>query len=284
MGYGYVQYADTKSAESALMGLKGVKLKGKKIYVRHHCTKEVSKTFVAVRSGSLTILLDQERREHLVKKARAKSAKIHFKNLNYQVTKAQLEETFGKFESFTSVVLPLLPPAREKNMGFGYAYFGEHEDAVAAIQALNKTMYSGRLLFVQWAMKKKELKRLSRNSSPQHNHQANKPHNQKTRTEIECSRTANIIGKLVRYSGDPSAGFGSVRSCGPGKITLTIANSNNRITDFWARTCMERVSTNHQQPRLFFEQYFLLLLLFRSSAGENRMLTAPTMTWPTSHF
>ncbi len=80
------------------------------------------------------------------------SSKLYVGNLNYAVTKEQLEELFSKFGEVKNVNL-------FEGKGFGFVEMANIEDAEKAMQSLNNTPFEGRNLKVEEARPPRKDKR-----------------------------------------------------------------------------------------------------------------------------
>lgn len=80
------------------------------------------------------------------------SSKLYVGNLNYAVTKEQLEELFSKFGEVKNLNL-------FEGKGFGFVEMATIQDAEKAMQALNNTSFEGRNLKVEEARPPRKDKR-----------------------------------------------------------------------------------------------------------------------------
>jgi polyadenylate-binding protein len=134
-GFGFVHYETQESAEEAISKTNGKLILGKKVFVG---------LFVGKKER-----LAQEN-------ASPKWTNIFIKNLAKSVDEAAFNTMFGKFGHITSAIL-----MKDENgsKGFGFINYETHEEAQAAIEALNGKEIDGLQVYVGKAQKKTERER-----------------------------------------------------------------------------------------------------------------------------
>ncbi|KAJ9054361.1 Protein phosphatase PP2A regulatory subunit B [Entomophthora muscae] len=133
-GYGFVQFKNHEDAELAIQKLNGMQLNSQVVYVAFH---ESSKE-----------------RESKSNKAHATFTNVYVKGLSPSVTSEQLSELFSKYGPVTSCLVQFASDGKSKE--FGFVNFQAHDDAVAAIEALNESDFHGNKILVCRAQKKSE--------------------------------------------------------------------------------------------------------------------------------
>merc|ERR1711966_154380 len=81
---------------------------------------------------------------------------IFVKNLEDEVTEAQLGELFGKFGTITEGALALMSNEEGKSKGFAFINFGDMEAARVAVDEMNGFELNGKAMYVGRAQKKSE--------------------------------------------------------------------------------------------------------------------------------
>ena len=134
LGYGFVHYETNEAAEAAIQHVNGMLLNEKKVYVGHH--------------------IPRKDRQAKIEAARAQYTNVYVKNLDPEVSQDEFQKLFEKYGIVTSAALAL--DAEGKSRGFGFVNFETHEQAAAAVEALNDSEFHGQKLFVGRAQKKSE--------------------------------------------------------------------------------------------------------------------------------
>ncbi|KAK0604215.1 hypothetical protein LWI29_013257 [Acer saccharum] len=134
-GYGFVQFENEESANTAIENLDGSILEGKSLYVAHFIKK--------------------------YERTQASFTNVYVKNLEPDVTEGWLEEKFSKFGNITSLYI-----SRDSNgvsQGFGFVNFENPEDAKRAVETMHGTQPGGsEVLYVARAQKLAERKQVLR--------------------------------------------------------------------------------------------------------------------------
>lgn len=134
-GYGFVHYETQEAANLAVNKVNGMLLNGKKVFVGF---------FVPQKERGPSGESDD-------------FTNVFVKNLDTAVTDEQLSDMFGKFGLVKSCTV--MRDGEGASKGFGFISFEEHEEARAAVDALNGTDVNGKPLWAGRAMKKKERER-----------------------------------------------------------------------------------------------------------------------------
>ncbi|KAE9547244.1 hypothetical protein FO519_009545 [Halicephalobus sp. NKZ332] len=208
-GFGFVVFADSKAAESAIKELDGyvLPISKKKLYV----TKAQNK---------------DERQAEL-----KQSVNVRVKNLNDFVTEEELREYFKTFGRIISV--KMIYDKNNKSRGFGFVRFVNPEDAETVIQNLNGRAVSiSKKLHIEKGRTKDERQpELAQNRSTANNvfiRNLDKSIND-TDLEREFQRFGAIISaKVARDGFGSSKGFGFVCFEDPQSATRAIQSMNNQ--------------------------------------------------------
>lgn len=130
-GYGFVQFENEESAQSAINQLNGMLLNDKKVYVG----------------------LFIRRQERTQANGSPKFTNVYVKNLPETTTDQDLEKLFGAYGSITSAVV--MRDANGKSRCFGFVNFQSPDAAAAAVEKLNGTTASDdKILYVGRAQSK----------------------------------------------------------------------------------------------------------------------------------
>ncbi|KAF2248000.1 Polyadenylate-binding protein, cytoplasmic and nuclear [Trematosphaeria pertusa] len=133
-GYGFVHYETAEAANNAIKHVNGMLLNEKKVFVGHHIPKK--------------------ERMSKFEEMKANFTNIYVKNVDLEATDDEFRDLFEKFGQITSASL-----ARDdqgKSRGFGFVNYVKHDDAAAAVDALNDSDFHGQKLYVGRAQKKHE--------------------------------------------------------------------------------------------------------------------------------
>uniref|UniRef100_A0A7N1A7V8 RRM domain-containing protein n=1 Tax=Kalanchoe fedtschenkoi TaxID=63787 RepID=A0A7N1A7V8_KALFE len=135
-GYGFVQFDNAVSAETAISKLNGMLMNDKQVFVEPYVRK-------------------QEREAALDK---IKFNNVFVKNLSQSVIEEDLQKVFGEYGSISSVAV--MKDGEGKSRCFEFVNFENAEDAARAIDALNGKTFDGKEWFVGKAQKKSEREEL----------------------------------------------------------------------------------------------------------------------------
>ncbi|KMP05184.1 polyadenylate-binding protein [Coccidioides immitis RMSCC 2394] len=134
-GYGFVHYETAEAAQNAIKHVNGMLLNDKKVFVGHHIAKKD--------------------RQSKFEEMKANFTNVYVKNIDQDTTEEEFRDLFEKFGEITSATL-----ARDaesgKSRGFGFVNFTSHNNAAAAVEALNDKDFKGQKLYVGRAQKKHE--------------------------------------------------------------------------------------------------------------------------------
>lgn len=134
-GYGFVHYETAEAATNAIKHVNGMLLNEKKVFVGHHIPKKD--------------------RMSKFEEMKANFTNVYVKNVEQEVTDEEFRELFEKYGQITSASLAH-DNETGKSRGFGFVNYVKHEDAAAAVDALNDTEFKGQKLYVGRAQKKHE--------------------------------------------------------------------------------------------------------------------------------
>jgi polyadenylate-binding protein len=134
-GYGFVHYETDEAANQAIKHVNGMLLNEKKVFVGHHIPKKD--------------------RQSKFEEMKANFTNIYVKNIPAESTDEQFRELFEKYGDVTSASLAR-DPETNKNRGFGFVNFINHEHAATAVEELNGKDFLGQDLYVGRAQKKHE--------------------------------------------------------------------------------------------------------------------------------
>ncbi|CAM8936569.1 unnamed protein product [Rhodiola kirilowii] len=131
-GYGFVQFENEESAQSAMEKLNGMLINDKQVYVGPFVRKHE-------RDSSLN---------------NTKFTNVYAKNLSDTTTDEDLDRIFGEYGKLTSRVV--MKDANGKSKCFGFVNFEDPDDAACAVEALNGKQFDDKEWFVGKAQKKSE--------------------------------------------------------------------------------------------------------------------------------
>jgi len=130
-GYGFVHFETAESAETAIQMVNDMLLGSKKVFVGHFRPKKER---------------EQEKETSWTN--------IYVKDLDTEVSDAQLKEMFAKHGSVSSAVV--MRDEKGASRGFGFVNFDHHEDALKAVEAINGTTVGNKKVWAGRAQKKAE--------------------------------------------------------------------------------------------------------------------------------
>jgi len=131
-GYAFVHYDGGEGANTAIEKVNGMLIAGKKVFVGPFLPRKERKS-----------------------EASPKWTNIYIKHLDKSVTEEKLKELFSPFGTITSVVI-MMDDKTNESKGFGFINFETHEQAQAAVEAMNEKEIEGKQLYVGRAQKKSE--------------------------------------------------------------------------------------------------------------------------------
>lgn len=133
-GYGFVQFEQEEDAHRAVNSLNSMLVNGRKVFVGFFQHRQV--------------------REKINGPAKFKN--VYVKNLAETVTKEDLIEKFGTCGHIDSAVV--MADANGNSRGFGFVDFLNPDDAAAAVERFNGSVFHEKVLYVGRAEKKSERK------------------------------------------------------------------------------------------------------------------------------
>eukprot|EP00249_Psilotum_nudum_P023760 c28976_g2_i1 orf=372-2312(+) len=131
-GYGFVQYEQEESAQSAIEKVNGMLINDRQVFVG---------PFI-------------RRQERDLASSGPKFNNVYVKNLAYTTTDEELRKVFGEFGPITSAVV--MRDAEGKSKCFGFVNFENADDAAQAVIALNGKKVNEKEWYVGRAQKKSE--------------------------------------------------------------------------------------------------------------------------------
>ncbi|CAI8599271.1 unnamed protein product [Vicia faba] len=131
-GYGFVQFENEESAQSAIDKLNGMLINDKPVYVGHFQRKQD-------RDNTLST---------------AKFNNVYVKNLSEAVADDDLKSIFGEYGTITSAVV--MRDVDGKSKCFGFVNFENADAAAKAVEALNGKKFDDKEWYVGKALKKYE--------------------------------------------------------------------------------------------------------------------------------
>eukprot|EP01018_Ginkgo_biloba_P010458 Gb_26955 [translate_table: standard] len=131
-GYGFVQFEQEESAQTAIDKLNGMLINDKQVYVGPFLRK-------------------QEREQA---NGGTKFSNIYVKNLSDSTTEDDLSKIFGQYGTITSAVL--MRDSDGKSKCFGFVNFESADDAAKAVEVLNFKKFDDKEWYVGRAQKKSE--------------------------------------------------------------------------------------------------------------------------------
>src|ERR1700722_8583660 len=172
---------------------------------------------------------------------KAQFTNLYVKNLDPEVGQEEFEALFNQFGTVTSAIIQVDEAGASK--GFGFVNYEHHEEAQAAVDALNDQDHNGRKLFVARAQKKAEREEELRKSYEHAKmEKLTKYHgvnlyiknleddvdDEKLRVEFEPYGTITSC-KVMRDEKGTSKGFGFVCFSSPDEATKAVAEMNNKM-------------------------------------------------------
>ncbi|KAL5975102.1 hypothetical protein ACLOJK_031778 [Asimina triloba] len=131
-GYGFVHFQQEESAQNAIKRLNGMLINDKQVYVGF---------FV-------------HRQERNQTDGSQNFTNVYVKNLSEGTTDEDLKNVFGTYGPITSAVI--MCDVSGKSRGFGFVNFQNPEDAAAAVENLNNSLFNEKVWYVGKAQRKSE--------------------------------------------------------------------------------------------------------------------------------
>eukprot|EP00033_Pygsuia_biforma_P000106 GCRY01000133.1.p2 GENE.GCRY01000133.1~~GCRY01000133.1.p2 ORF type:complete len:403 (+),score=152.36 GCRY01000133.1:702-1910(+) len=172
-----------------------------------------------------------------------KFTNIFFKNVDPSVSDEEFQKEFLTGLEFNSFVI--MKNENGESRGFGFCDFKEHEDAVKAIEKINKAVYKEKELFASRAMKKRERERElqalreARKQERISRYQGVNLYVKNLHEDIDDERLRKEFSpfgaitscKVMRFENNNSRGFGFVCYGTPEEATKAIHEMNGKIVD-----------------------------------------------------
>lgn len=136
-GIAYVSFKTQEDMEKALQKHKSI-LNGHQVLVSHLNQKG------SIKLGSKS---NEPKPYHQISESVADTGRLYVRNLSYTCTSQDLEDLFSPFGQLTEVYIPI-DPTTKKVKGFAFVTFVFPEHAIAAMDALDKTKFQGRLIHI----------------------------------------------------------------------------------------------------------------------------------------
>ncbi|CAI9744180.1 RNA-binding 19 [Octopus vulgaris] len=151
MGYGFVEFKRSKSAQKAIKKLQHMELNGHQIELKISNRLSISDKVVA--------------RKKQVKK-KQKTTKILVRNIPFQAKKKEIQELFSVFGELKIVRLPKKVAGTGSHRGFAFVDFVNRREAKKAFNALcHSTHLYGRRLVLEWADTEETIEDLRRKTA-----------------------------------------------------------------------------------------------------------------------
>ncbi|ORX92638.1 polyadenylate binding protein [Basidiobolus meristosporus CBS 931.73] len=220
-GYGFVHFETYEAAENAIQHVNGMLLNDKKVFVGHH--------------------IPRKERQSIMEESKSQFTNVYVKNLDTSITLEEMKEIFGKYGEITSAVLSTDDSGAPT--GFGFVNFEKHEEALAAVNALNDTEIKGKKLFVGRAQKKaereEELKRQYESAKMENmnKYQGVNLYVKNLEDDVDDDKLRqefSVYGvitssKVMRDEKGASKGFGFVCFSSPDEATKAVTEMNGRM-------------------------------------------------------
>ncbi|KAH0668086.1 hypothetical protein KY285_029292 [Solanum tuberosum] len=167
-GYGFVQFDNDESAQSAIDKLNGMLINGKQVYVAHALRKEkclckgnYSNPQDAARAMEMldstpvngkSIRVKHSHRDPNSPKNR--TANLFIRNLDKSIEIEALHDTFSSFGYIPSC--KIVTDSNGQSKGYGFVQFDNDESAQSAIDKLNGMLINGKQVYVAHALCKEK--------------------------------------------------------------------------------------------------------------------------------
>jgi multiple RNA-binding domain-containing protein 1 len=151
LGYGFIQFKLTASADKALKTMQMVSIDGKSIELK--------------RSDRTLNMPVHAERKSVKKKDQKESTKIMVRNIPFQATANEVRLLFQTFGELKAVRLPKKTGV-DQHRGFGFIDFVNKSDAKGAYQALHlSTHLYGRRLVLEWAATEEDVSEIRKRTA-----------------------------------------------------------------------------------------------------------------------
>ena len=155
LGYGFIQFKMSSSAEKALRTMQFSEIDDKRIELK--------------RSDRTLQVTAQAERKQTSKSTQKGSTKIMVKNIPFQANVNEIRDIFKTFGELKAVRLPKkMGPGSEQHRGFGFIDFMNKSDAKNAFDALHhSTHLYGRRLVLDWAATDQDVDEIRKRTAQQ---------------------------------------------------------------------------------------------------------------------
>lgn len=156
LGYGFIQFKKSSSADKALKTMQFTEIEGKKIELKR---------------SDRTLQVDQVKttRKSAKKINQKDSTKIMIRNIPFQANIKEIREIFKVFGEIKAIRLPKkMVPGSESHRGFGFVDYFNKSEAKSAFDALHlSTHLYGRRLVLEWAEPDEDVEQIRKRTSEQ---------------------------------------------------------------------------------------------------------------------
>jgi len=219
-GYGFVHFEQDESANDAIRQVNGMMLQERKVFVGRFKNRGDRVREVGEKNKQFT--------------------NVFIKNLPEDFTEEALNKLVTEHGSVLSV--KLMVDEAGKSKGFGFASYGSHEEADAAVTAINEKEIDGKVLYAGRAQKKVErIQELRMNYEKRKQDRQQKyagvnlyvknlddsVNDEMLRKEFQAH--GNITSAKVMSENGQSKGFGFVCFSSPEEATKAVSEMNGRI-------------------------------------------------------
>ncbi|KAH0664281.1 hypothetical protein KY284_029212 [Solanum tuberosum] len=178
-GYGFVQFDNDESAQSAIDKLNGMLINGKQVYVAHALRKEqcmckgnYSNPQDAARAMEMLDSTPVNGKSIRVKRShrdpnspKNRTANLFIRNLDKSIEIESLDDTFSSFGYIPSC--KIVTDSNCQSKGYGFVQFDNDESAQSAIDKLNGMLINGKQVYVAHALRKEKCMCKGNYSNPQ---------------------------------------------------------------------------------------------------------------------
>ncbi|RZC77238.1 hypothetical protein C5167_001419 [Papaver somniferum] len=162
LGYGYVNYISTDSANLAIEKLNHTPLRGQMIRVmwsrRDSDARNSGIANLFVKGKQIYVGPFVKKSERPSSNSDSSFTNLYVKNLDLDVTEELLTEKFSKYGKITHLVI--MKDGNSKSKGFGFVNFDSPDEAKKAMEATNGMQIGSKVLYVGRAQKKAEREKI----------------------------------------------------------------------------------------------------------------------------
>ena len=156
MGFGFVKFADFKSAKNAILEKQG-------------CTLDNHKLEISLAKQTMEYKMPLPKKPPITTPNKDSANVLVIKNIPFEASKAEVYAIFSRFGALKSLRLPkkVISHDNSKHRGFCFVEFFSQDDALLAFDALKtSTHLYGRRLVLEYATNEQDIERL-RNKTKQ---------------------------------------------------------------------------------------------------------------------